>query len=100
MPDHRKYRGLCSMCGKAATCTFPRDPERPVMECDEFDGTEKLEMLIASQRSLAASIPSAAVFTEERNPGTPRGLCRNCKNLSKCTYPKPEGGVWHCDEYE
>jgi hypothetical protein len=28
------------------------------------------------------------------------GLCRNCARLSDCTYPKPAGGVWHCDEYE
>ena len=28
------------------------------------------------------------------------GLCRNCARLVDCTYPKPEGGVWHCDEYE
>ena len=28
------------------------------------------------------------------------GLCRNCARLSNCTYPRPEGGVWHCEEYE
>jgi hypothetical protein len=28
------------------------------------------------------------------------GLCRNCARLDDCTYPKPEGGVWHCNEYE
>lgn len=28
------------------------------------------------------------------------GLCRNCARLVDCTYPRPEGGVWHCDEYE
>ncbi|MEO0114965.1 MAG: NAD(P)H-dependent oxidoreductase subunit E [candidate division WOR-3 bacterium] len=33
-----KTAGLCSTCIKAATCTFPRDPNRPVLECEEFEG--------------------------------------------------------------
>ena len=28
-----------------------------------------------------------------------RGLCSLCENRTTCTYPKPEGGVWHCEEY-
>lgn len=28
-----------------------------------------------------------------------RGLCVNCANRETCLYPKPEGGVWHCEEY-
>jgi hypothetical protein len=27
------------------------------------------------------------------------GLCSNCDNRETCTYPKPEGGVWRCEEY-
>jgi len=34
------------------------------------------------------------------NTATLAGLCRTCVRLSDCTYPKPEGGVWHCDEHE
>ncbi len=30
--------GLCSTCIKSATCTFPRDPARPILECGEFEG--------------------------------------------------------------
>jgi hypothetical protein len=33
-------------------------------------------------------------------PGEAPGLCRNCARLSDCTYPRPESGVWHCEEYE
>jgi hypothetical protein len=29
-----------------------------------------------------------------------KGLCVNCKYRETCLYPKPEGGVWHCEEYE
>jgi len=34
----KAYRGLCSTCDNSATCTFPRDPNLPVMECEEFQG--------------------------------------------------------------
>jgi hypothetical protein len=29
-----------------------------------------------------------------------KGLCAHCDKRETCTLPKPEGGVWHCDEYE
>jgi hypothetical protein len=29
-----------------------------------------------------------------------RGLCVNCDKLHSCTYTKPEGGVWFCEEHE
>jgi hypothetical protein len=32
--------------------------------------------------------------------GQYKGLCRNCKRLKTCTLPKPQGGVWRCEEYE
>jgi hypothetical protein len=28
-----------------------------------------------------------------------KGLCVNCDNRHTCTFPKPEEGVWHCEEY-
>jgi hypothetical protein len=31
--------------------------------------------------------------------GEHKGLCMNCANRDTCLYPKPEGGVWHCEEY-
>jgi hypothetical protein len=29
-----------------------------------------------------------------------KGLCKNCKKHKTCTLPRPEGGVWRCEEYE
>ena len=34
-----------------------------------------------------------------RSKGEHKGLCVNCANRETCLYPKPEGGVWHCEEY-
>ncbi len=30
----------------------------------------------------------------------PPGLCKTCAVRTECKYPKPESGVWHCDEYQ
>ncbi|MEI9476493.1 MAG: hypothetical protein WCO26_07950 [Deltaproteobacteria bacterium] len=35
----------------------------------------------------------------ELDVGKHRGLCTICEDHGVCTYPKPEGGVWHCEEY-
>jgi hypothetical protein len=35
------------------------------------------------------------------NPGREKvlGLCADCAARETCTFPRPEGGVWHCEEY-
>jgi len=83
--------GLCRDCSKAATCTFPRDPSRPVWSCDEFDG--------ANLTPTHPPAPAVRTVTEESGEATElKGLCRECTNRFTCSYPKPLGGVWHCDE--
>lgn len=29
-----------------------------------------------------------------------KGLCINCEHRFTCTLPRPESGVWYCEEYE
>ena len=29
-----------------------------------------------------------------------KGLCMNCAHSAYCLLPRPESGVWHCEEYE
>lgn len=36
----------------------------------------------------------------EKDPGQYKGLCKNCKKEKTCKLPKPEGGVWRCEDYE
>jgi hypothetical protein len=88
--------GLCRDCSKAATCTFPRDPSRPVWSCDEFEGSELSSTV--SCRPIAAA-PTIMVQREGAAGGVElKGLCRECTNRFTCCYPRPLGGVWHCDE--
>ena len=44
--------------------------------------------------------PKRRPDAEEEKSTEPKGLCRNCKKKETCTLPKPEGGVWRCEEYE
>lgn len=88
---HRK--GLCNTCTHEPSCVFPRDTERPVRFCDEFEG-ERLEPKVAVVLSEVKREPREP---EEGRPSV--GLCAYCDRWSTCTYPKSEGGVWRCEEY-
>lgn len=89
----RTYGGLCRDCPKADSCTFPRDPAREVRFCDEFDVPS-----ITPVRPVAPVIGPMARVTESAESADFRGLCRHCARRFTCTFPKPAGGVWHCDE--
>jgi len=86
-------RGLCSTCDKAAECTLPVDPTRPVLQCESY------ESLARTDPDGGAARPGRQADPEE-DPGALKGLCRNCEKRRDCTLPKPEGGVWDCQEYQ
>ena len=92
-----KYRGLCSTCKNAPGCTFPRDRNKPVLHCEEFD-TGELPLTESSAKD--RSRPSLSSATKERDSTQFIGLCSTCEKRETCTFPKSEGGVWHCEEYE
>jgi len=102
-PDQRLDKGLCSCCKGASTCTYPRNPDRPVLQCEEFNGIlpppSKRRSLIRN----VSFIPPRGLVGEPAPRGLeflkPKGLCGNCEESATCTYPKLEGGVWHCEEY-
>lgn len=94
-----EYLGLCSCCSCAPACTYPRDSGRPLLECDEFDGISPP----LNQVMKLVEIPSVNRFSgpmsDTQGLSILKGLCAYCDSLNTCTYPKPEGGVWHCEEY-
>jgi hypothetical protein len=85
-----RYRGLCTQCAHAPMCTFPRDPLRPIRSCDEFE-----ESVAPRTQGISQTLPYAASSADEPEL---KGLCRHCAIRLTCTFPKPEGGIWHCDE--
>jgi len=84
------YRDLCSTCIHAERCGHRSTPERPILFCEMFE-------------VLAFPLPVTAAAAREpadqQDAGDYKGLCTNCENRRTCTLGKPEGGVWHCEEY-
>ncbi|NIM99440.1 MAG: hypothetical protein GTO24_15630 [candidate division Zixibacteria bacterium] len=90
----REYWGLCSTCKEAPTCTYRKDLWQPVWQCDEFE-CESIQ--VRTFPPIDSPFKSNAAY---EGSDKYKGLCLNCENRETCTYPKPEGGVWHCDEYK
>ena len=99
-----KHRGLCFTCKNASFCTFPRDPDKPVFYCEEFE-IEKPALRKESPgptRTTRKERPQAteSYVTEGKDSTNSIGLCSDCDNRQTCVFPKPEGGIWHCEEYQ
>jgi hypothetical protein len=85
---------LCSNCKNAPTCTFPKDPDRPSLYCEEFEIEE------LPHKKITEMPPIASHFTKEKDTSGFKGLCSDCENRKTCGFPKLEGGIWHCEEYQ
>ena len=96
----RKYSGLCSTCSNAPACTYRREFGEPKLFCDEFEGGLAMQKKSDDEETVSPAHPRSKSREEERDTGREVGLCGHCENREFCTYPKPEGGVWHCDEYK
>ncbi|MHC4558370.1 MAG: hypothetical protein ACYTFW_13505 [Planctomycetota bacterium] len=96
MPENMRYFGLCLNCKNASSCTFPRDPAKPAFYCEEFEIETTISIMLPEKEQLLATGSAAA---EGKGSAEFIGLCSDCEGWQNCTFPKPEGGVWHCEEY-
>jgi len=69
------------------------------MYCEEFDTDDQPGDRPGLERSGKRETPEVAPRLSAVKP-LRRGLCVNCKHEATCTFARPEGGVWHCEEYE
>jgi hypothetical protein len=88
------YPGLCTTCVNEPVCTFPRSADQPILTCDEFEGAVDVKPPRAVESPRFDD--RFAVANREWFPG----LCMTCEKRETCTFPKPEGGVFSCDEFE
>jgi len=97
-PQHPPV-GLCATCERAAHCIYLRSSTRAIHECEEFALPEEAGPALAADRcqTRPAALPLPAAQGSATTPLL--GLCVNCNQLAQCTYPRPEGGVWSCEEY-
>jgi hypothetical protein len=84
------YRDLCSTCLHAERCGNHSTPEHPILFCEMFE---------VPASPLPVTRAAAREPADRQDAGDHKGLCMNCENRRTCTLRKPEGGVWHCEEY-
>ena len=94
-----EYGGLCATCNHTNDCTFPRDPNRPVIDCNEFDCREGVQPAKGPTGVVPVAEHEAVSGSRPDVPDSVLGLCRNCEHYGDCELCKRTGGVWHCEEY-
>jgi len=99
MPAVEENFGLCSTCNNAAGCYY-RARRGPALFCELFDGYAPPAERITSERASPPTDSSSARRAAEEEVFKYSGLCVNCEHRRTCTHPKPEGGVWHCENYD
>ena len=98
-PEAIARTGLCATCRNAATCVYRSKRGFDALYCEMFDDSTTTS---ATERNQGvADNPKAAMehAAGEAAPVSYKGLCVNCANRESCALPKPEEGVWHCEEY-
>jgi hypothetical protein len=98
-PAEVEYPGLCITCVHSATCTFPRRKGEAVLSCEEFDDHGGSPGRREDLTPPAVEVSQASAAAAEEEPYASKGLCSSCANRKTCTFPKPPGGVWHCEEF-
>jgi hypothetical protein len=96
------YLGICSTCNYAPDCAHRiKNAGVAIWECENYDDYVRLN------GTFVGGDPDSAPAREKSRPvgDDPvlvelRGLCRNCAKREYCSFPRPESGVWHCEEYE
>lgn len=88
--------GICITCNNVGFCMHRRRHNQAVWYCNEFDDFTPRN---GGFRLRSAEMRETAEAVKEET-GQFKGLCANCEKRHFCQFPKSEGGVWHCEEYE
>jgi len=89
----QKIKGICSNCKHNQDCLYLRNSRKPILFCQEYEVAD--EPRVHSRKTAGTTVKQA----EPASSKPLKGLCVNCANRDTCTFRKPEGGVWHCEEY-
>jgi hypothetical protein len=83
--------GLCLTCKFDPDCIYEARSDRAILQCEQFE--------MGFRQSPAPALPIRSAAPRATESSAYPGLCSNCENRETCIYPKPEGGVWRCEEY-
>ncbi|RKX30529.1 MAG: hypothetical protein DRP46_05225 [Candidatus Zixiibacteriota bacterium] len=98
IPIQEHSVGLCSTCNNAATCVYRAKRGFDAVYCESFNDFSA--PMHADEKRGDTVMGDSPEKTEKVSDLRPlKGLCVNCANRDSCTLPRPESGVWHCEEY-
>ena len=90
--------GLCATCNNSTTCVYRSKRGFDALYCEMFDGY--LPSIVSeANRGMEKTAESEEARTVKPVSSEHKGLCANCGNRETCALPRPEEGVWHCEEY-
>jgi hypothetical protein len=98
MPE--RYEGLCSTCKYSSRCALTKASGQGIHFCEEYEAGDGLSHAGRRVRSSAGSAKLMNPGAKPHAQGAVLGLCSNCIHRDTCRFPRPESGVWHCEEYE
>ncbi len=87
--------GICSTCNYIKDCTGKKTWKGPVTFCEEFDVHSPHKDVSPSEDKNKVDLLGSKYKDDEDY----KGICINCENRKTCALIRPEGGVWHCEEY-
>ncbi len=89
-------KGLCSCCKEASTCTYPKVPDRPVLQCEEFNGILPPPSKRSSLIRNVSPVSPRGVVDEPVPKGLeslePRGLCKHLRRTRDVHFSETRGG--------
>ena len=90
----KNNQGLCLTCVhfKKCTLTAGNGATSGVQFCEEYQ-TVCLDPVVVTGKKNSRN-------TMKRTSSGILGLCCNCVHYPYCSFPKPEAGVWHCEDYQ
>jgi hypothetical protein len=89
MSKMKTMDGICTTCTNMDGCSLSKKARGSVTQCEEF--------ACKGAKTSSCGTPGRCAPASKSNGYM--GLCCNCEVANKCKYPKPEGGVWSCEEY-
>ena len=92
--EKKRPEGLCANCCEAPGCSLTSGSSTVIHQCEEFRSEEE-----CARGTGAQCKASPDPFLSQCEKPELAGLCVNCSQRETCCFPKPHGGVWHCQEY-
>ena len=97
--EKKTREGICRICIHESYCAYRKSISGPVLQCEECEYSESAP--VKNITGVITFLPKLSDSTVKVDGGAGKfkGLCVNCDDREVCVYPKPEGGIWHCEEY-